>query len=125
MKTMLDTGLVSKPPKFGVKLLARGHRLPREDGPTHKAVGRPRPPLPPLRLEVSDASESAKKAVEAVGGEVKLVWYNRLGLRYLLKPEKFEGPPKRAAIPPPRFRRKYTQQLVGRQRPRSKMGDIV
>ena len=114
MKTMYDSGLVSKAPKQGVKLLARGYRTKGGEGA-----------LPALRLEVSDASSSAKRVVEAAGGEVKLVWYNRLGLRYLLKPEKFDLPPRTAAIPPPRYRRKYTQQLVGGQPSKSRMGDIV
>ena len=122
MKTLFDCGLVSKPPKHGVKLLARGYRTAGTEG---GKPGQGLPPLPALRLEVSDASESAKKAVEAAGGEVQLVWYNRLGLRHLLKPEKFEVAPKRAAIPPPRYRRKYVEQLVGPQRTRAKMGDVV
>ena len=115
IKTLYDSGLVSKPPKHGVKLLARGFRTPDPD----------RPPLPPLRLEVSDASASAKKAVEEAGGEVKLVWHNRLGLRYLLKPHKFERPPRAQAIPPPRFRRKYTEQRAGGERMPKKMGDVL
>jgi large subunit ribosomal protein L15 len=121
IKTMYDSGLISKPPKFGVKLLARGYRFPSSVA-AHAAE---RPPLPAMRLEVSDASESAKKAVEEAGGEVKLVWHNRLGLRYLLKPEKFAGPPRAVAIPPPRWRKKYAEQRVGGQRSKSKMGDVV
>ena len=115
MKTMFDCGLLSKPPKQGVKLLARGYRT--KVGGTGL--------LPALRLEVSDASASAKKVVEAAGGEVKLVWYNRLGLRYLLKPEKFDLPPRCEAIPPPKYRKKYTQQLAGGQPSKSRMGDVV
>ena len=119
MKVLYDSGLVSKPPKFGVKLLARGYHTQGE------GRGKGRVALPAMKLEVSDVSVSAKRAVEEAGGEVKLVWHNRLGLRYLLKPEKFHTPPKRAAIPPPRYRRRYTEQLVGGNTRRSKMGDVV
>jgi len=40
---------------------------------------------------VSKASQSAIKAVERQGGTIVTAHYNRLGLRVLLKPEKFEG----------------------------------
>jgi large subunit ribosomal protein L15 len=40
---------------------------------------------------VSDASAPAIAAVEKHGGAVRLVYYNRLGLRALLAPEKFRG----------------------------------
>jgi large subunit ribosomal protein L15 len=38
---------------------------------------------------VSKVSKSAIEGIEKVGGRVKSVYYNRLGLRVLLKPEKF------------------------------------
>ena len=50
---------------------------------------------------MSQASRSAIEAVEREGGSVVCAHYNRLGLRALLKPEKFEGrlTPRRA-LPP-------------------------
>ncbi len=44
----------------------------------------------------------AKKLIEAAGGTAKLGYYNKLGLRALLKPERFVAIPRRAA-PPPRY----------------------
>lgn len=114
MHTLLHSGAVGPSIPHGVKLLASGY---------HTAKGSA--VLPALRIEVSDASESAKRAVEEAGGSVKLVWYNRLGLRYLLKPDKFERPPRREAVPPPKYRRKYEEQQVGGERVRSKMGDML
>ena len=49
------------------------------------------------------ASKSAIKAVEQSGGSIKTVYHNRLGLRVLLKPEKFEGELPRRARPPPKL----------------------
>ena len=42
-----------------------------------------------LDIEVSRASRKAIEAVEAAGGSITTVYYNKLGLRVLLKPEKF------------------------------------
>lgn len=50
----------------------------------------------------------AKELVEAAGGHVKKGYYNRLALRALLKPEKFDIIPKRAA-PPPRLLWKWPE----------------
>lgn len=60
----------------------------------------------PLVLEVSRASDAAIQAVEAVGGEVATVHYNKLALRALLKPHKFDVLPKQA-LPPPRLMTYY------------------
>ena len=38
---------------------------------------------------MSDASESAMATVEAAGGKVHRVYYNRLGMRVLLRPHSF------------------------------------
>lgn len=70
----------------GVKLLARGSERLKT----------------PLVLEVSRASVGAIDAIEAVGGDVTSVHYNKLALRALLKPHKFDILPKRAR-PPPRL----------------------
>lgn len=88
MKDLTDSGIVNftKTLKKGVKLLAKGKELLRA----------------PVHLEVMGASREAIAAVEARGGAVTARYYNRLGLRALLKPDKFEakGVPKRAAPPP-------------------------
>ncbi|KAG0256626.1 YmL10 [Mortierella polycephala] len=48
----------------------------------------------PINIEISRASKSAIKAIEACGGTVTSVYYNKLGLRALTKPEKFEELPR-------------------------------
>lgn len=64
----------------------------------------------PVQLQVSEASESARKAVQAAGGSVTTVYYNQLGLRALLKPgwfaEKGRQLP-RAARPPTQVGMRY------------------
>jgi large subunit ribosomal protein L15 len=52
-------------------------------------------------LEVSKASKTAIEAIESQGGKITCAHYNTLGLRVLLKPEKFEGKyvPRRAQPP--------------------------
>jgi large subunit ribosomal protein L15 len=40
-------------------------------------------------LQVSQASEIARKAVEEAGGRITTVYYNPLGLRALIKPDWF------------------------------------
>ena len=77
----------------GVKLLAEG-------GEHLKAA---------LHIEVSQASQKAIAAVEAQGGTVVCEHFNRLALRALLKPEKFEGKVlPRQARPPPKLMPYYT-----------------
>ena len=74
MKDLLDAGMfTASSVKHGIKLLAKG----KEKLNT------------PFKLEISRASETAISAVEAIGGEVTTVHYNRLALRALLKPHKF------------------------------------
>jgi large subunit ribosomal protein L15 len=77
--------------KHGVKLLGDGADRLRS----------------PIRIEISRASTSAIDAIEAAGGEITTVHYNRLALRALLLPHKFEILPKRA-MPPPRLLTYYT-----------------
>jgi len=77
MKDLLDAGMfTASSVKHGIKLLAKG----KEKLTT------------PFKLEISRASETAIDAVEAIGGEVTTVHYNRLALRALLKPHKFALP---------------------------------
>lgn len=75
--------------KHGVKLLA--------DGTVQQ----------PLRLIMSRASDAAIAAVEAAGGSVTTVHYNRLALRSVLRPHKFDSAPKHAR-PPPKWQPYYT-----------------
>ena len=56
-------------------------------------------------LQVSRVTVRAKEVVEAAGGSVRRVYYNKLGLRALLKPEWFEKKGRllpKAARPPPK-----------------------
>jgi len=77
--------------KHGVKLLATG----KETFTT------------PVNIEISRASKSAIAAIEAAGGRVTTVYYNRLGLRTHLMPHKFEHMPRRAR-PTPEIMPYYT-----------------
>jgi large subunit ribosomal protein L15 len=87
LKDLVQAGVTkSNSIENGVKLLARGSERLKT----------------PLVLEVSRASESAIHAMEAIGGEVTTVHYNKLALRALLKPDKFDILPKQAK-PPPRL----------------------
>lgn len=73
MKTLKDAGLVGKQIKDGVKLLGAG-----ADSFSL-----------PMNFEVSRVSQKAKSAVEAAGGSVTKVHYNKLGLKALTDPEWF------------------------------------
>eukprot|EP00164_Ancoracysta_twista_P010558 GFYU01015969.1.p1 GENE.GFYU01015969.1~~GFYU01015969.1.p1 ORF type:complete len:262 (-),score=60.47 GFYU01015969.1:133-918(-) len=84
MKVLADAGCVGKI-KEGVKVLS-GHKEF-----TTK-----------VDLEVSRASKSAIEKIESAGGNVTTKYYNKLGLRALLKPEKFDGVLPREARPPPK-----------------------
>ncbi|KAF9163232.1 YmL10 [Actinomortierella ambigua] len=77
MKDLLDSRCIHKI-QDGVKLLGDG----KADFKT------------PINIEVSRASKSAIKAIEACGGSITAVYYNKLGLRALTKPHKFEELPK-------------------------------
>jgi len=91
MKHLFDCRIVGKI-KHGVKLLSKGaDRLSQ-----------------PITIEVTRASKSAIDVVEAAGGRVTTVYYNRLGLRALLKPHSFEGPLPRRARPKPKDMPYYT-----------------
>lgn len=83
MKHLYDANVVGKI-KHGVKLLGKNTDSLKI----------------PVNLEVTKASQSAIKAVEAAGGKVTATYFNKLALRALLMPEKFEIIPKRARPPP-------------------------
>jgi large subunit ribosomal protein L15 len=90
LKDLVEAGMC-KPStiKFGIKLLAKGEITT------------------PIQLHVSRASGAAIQAIEKAGGEVTTVHYNKLALRALLKPEKFQVIPKQAR-PPPKLQAYYT-----------------
>ena len=92
MKDFVDAGIAKNNSiKHGMKLLSKGkERL-----------------ITPLRIEISRASSAAIQAIETIGGEITTVHYNRLALRALLKPHKFDIIPKRAR-PPPKLMTYYT-----------------
>lgn len=89
MKTLKDTRAIGKQIKDGVRLMGRGAEQIKW----------------PIHLEVSRVTVRAKEAVEAAGGSVRRVYYNKLGFRALLKPEWFEKKGRllpKAARPPPK-----------------------
>ncbi|KAL9262874.1 Large ribosomal subunit protein uL15-like protein [Drosera capensis] len=93
MKTLKDTGAIGKQIEDGVRLMGRGAELIQW----------------PIHLEVSRVTARAKAAVEATGGSVRRVHYNKLGFRALLKPEWFEKKGRllpRPARPPPKLKDK-------------------
>lgn len=59
-----------------------------------------------VHLEVSDASKEAINAIEAAGGTVTCVHLNKLAIRAVLNPFKFDILPHRAR-PPPKIMEKY------------------
>lgn len=90
MKDFVDAGLSNRKIKHGIKVLA-GSMLNAGDEKFDVKV----------KLEVSRVSAKAREMIESAGGSVTRVHYNRLGLRALLKPEKFvRGLPKPARAPP-------------------------
>ena len=77
--------------KHGVKLLAKGKERLKQ----------------PIDIQISRASSEAIAAVEDAGGTVTTVHYNKLALRQLMRPEKFDYPIKEAR-PPPKYQPYYT-----------------
>lgn len=64
----------------------------------------------PVHIQVTEAVPEAANVVLRVGGKVTLAWYNRLGLRALIKPEKWlqkNLPLPKWARPPPKFMHRY------------------
>jgi len=93
VKDLFDAKIITLRQKYaGVKLLGGGsERL-----------------TSPLRLEVQDATQRAIEAVEGLGGAIETVYYSRLTLRALLKPERLAAKGQllpRPALPPPRLMR--------------------
>ncbi|KAI3830894.1 hypothetical protein MKX03_027954 [Papaver bracteatum] len=99
MKTLKDSAAIGKQIRDGVRLMGRGAEQIKW----------------PIHLEVSRVTVRAKEAVEAAGGSVRKVYYNKLGFRALLKPEWFEKKGRllpKAARPPPKQKDKVDS--VGR-----------
>ncbi|XP_074271209.1 uncharacterized protein LOC141595131 [Silene latifolia] len=93
MKTLKDVGAIGKQIGDGVRLMGRG---------CEQIVW-------PIHLEVSRVTVRAKAAVEAAGGTVRRVHYNKLGFKALLKPEWFVKKGRllpKAARPPPKIKDK-------------------
>eukprot|EP00588_Corethron_pennatum_P010763 CAMPEP_0194279988 /NCGR_PEP_ID=MMETSP0169-20130528/14984_1 /TAXON_ID=218684 /ORGANISM="Corethron pennatum, Strain L29A3" /LENGTH=325 /DNA_ID=CAMNT_0039024525 /DNA_START=54 /DNA_END=1031 /DNA_ORIENTATION=- len=98
MKDMVEAGLTKASNiKFGCKLLLGKCEISASGPPVRS----------PIRIEISRASRTAIEAIEAAGGSVTTVHYNRLALRALLKPDKFAVLPRRAK-PPPKLMTYYT-----------------
>ena len=59
----------------------------------------------PITIFVSRASKEAIQSIEGKGGKVTTVYYNKLGLKYLLKPENYGIARRvpRAALPVRRY----------------------
>lgn len=51
----------------------------------------------PITIEVSRASQKAIEAIENAGGKIVTRYYNAIGLRSVIHPEKFAQLPKLAA----------------------------
>ncbi|KAL7749794.1 YmL10 [Sorochytrium milnesiophthora] len=79
MKELCDSRIVHGV-KDGVKLLG--------DGAAYLKT--------PVNIEVAAASTSAIKAIEKTGGKVTAVYFNKLGMRALLRPHRFNVLPRRA-----------------------------
>jgi large subunit ribosomal protein L15 len=91
LKSMVDAGMTKvNSIKYGIKLLAKGKDRVRT----------------PMTIKVSRASAAAIFSVEEAGGEITTVHYNKLALRVLLRPQKFDIIP-RQARPPPRLMEYY------------------
>lgn len=94
MRDLVRSGCVRKP-KHGVILMRGG------------LFGSP------LRVQVTDVEPDAARDIVRHGGVVSLAWYNRLGLRALIKKEKWLDrglPLPRWARPPPKIEHRYPER---------------
>ena len=89
MKDLVTCAAVSRRLKDGVKLLGAGDLKQ------------------PINIEVLRASQSAIEKIEEAGGSITVSWYTRLGLRALLRPDKFDILPRRSR-PPSKYIAYYT-----------------
>jgi large subunit ribosomal protein L15 len=93
MRELMEAGLFkANAVQNGVKLLSNGKE--------HLTS--------PIQIDISRASAQAIDALEAIGGQVTTVHYNRLALRQLLRPQKFVDAPVKLARPPPKWQSYYS-----------------
>jgi large subunit ribosomal protein L15 len=93
MRELMEAGLFkANAVQNGVKLLSNGRE--------HLTS--------PIQIDISRASAQAIDALEAIGGQVTTVHYNRLALRQLLRPQKFVDAPVKLARPPPKWQSYYS-----------------
>ena len=67
-----------------------------------------------IHLEVTFVTPAAKEAIEKSGGIVRLKWYNRHHLRWLLRPWEFEFNPLSGdldSLPKPRYRHMFPDYI--------------
>jgi large subunit ribosomal protein L15 len=109
MKVMLDSGLVSDI-RFGVKLLGRGSPLsPSSQNAAITGSGHGVFAARGLDIEVSQASGSAIKAIEELGGRITAVYYSSLALKaHLGTGRKHELPLKSPLPADPKLLRYYS-----------------
>lgn len=108
MTTLFESGLAGKLRRnqVGVKVLGKVHPLvcflcPKgADKLTTK-----------VNLEITQISDSALAAVNKLGGSVNLVHYNRVGMRSIVKPERFKGKLPYLAPPPANINRKLKKPM--------------
>lgn len=70
----------------------------------------------PVQIDITEADPASARKVIQCGGSVRLVWYNRLGLRAAIKPEKWLDqmlPLPKFARPPPKFGHRYPEVVDG------------
>lgn len=100
IKTLYDSGIFGNAKiRDGVKLLAIGESAFRRE---YQKLG-----CEPPKMVVTDVSENAKGAIEALGGKVDIQYMARLPLRAHLHPDKFEIMPRGPGVPPRKLREKY------------------
>ncbi|KNC80344.1 50S ribosomal protein L15, partial [Sphaeroforma arctica JP610] len=85
MKTLRDCGLASRSLKGGVKILGE------KEGELKFNT--------PIEIEVSQASRTAIRDIEASGGKVTAKYFNTASLRALIKPHKFPNGVPKAPLP--------------------------
>ncbi|KAK9898313.1 ribosomal protein L15 [Cystobasidium minutum MCA 4210] len=76
MRELLASNAVHNVKEGGVKLLGNPTTAPPVE-------------LPPIDIVVAKASKTAIDAIEKAGGKISCQYYNKLGLRALLKPDAF------------------------------------
>lgn len=81
-KILHDSGIVGKV-EHGIKLLGTGMEEFKRK----------------INIQVTEASKTAQYAIEKNGGAIQFTYFNRLGLRAHLHPDKFDILPKLARPP--------------------------